>query len=456
MRVFKRVLKHAFRHVLKRVPKRVLKHVPKPVPKHVPKRIPRRVPGFVLPLLVLVAGAGAFAWFKSTEVTPEPLRPQDRAPVVSVQVVAKTAASPSLRIFGQVETPDMSVLTAGVAADIIEVKVLEGNTVRRGQEVIVMDDADAALEILQRQADLAEIEALLESDKIKLRADQAALEAEETLLALARKAVERARRLARSQAGSEASLDQARENEQRQLLAITERRQAIADFASRQLQLRARYDKAAAVLKRAERDHRRTRVKAPFDGRVTEVMVSRGDRAANDTQLLRLYDESQLELRAQVPSAHLAVLRRALDAGQPLRAEAVTVGGGERIRLALHRLSASVDQGQGGIDAFFRARSGRLPVPGGTLEVNLKLPPMENVIVLSPDALYGRDRVYRVQANAQGNVLQSRTVRRLGQLNDAQGRRMLIVAGDGFEAGDQILNSRLPQAVDGLKVKVER
>lgn len=409
-----------------------------------------RISRIPLPLLVLGVGVAVFAGFKFTAKVPEPLRPEDRAPLVSVQVVAKTTASPTLRVFGQVETPGMSVLTAGVAADIIEVNILEGNTVLRGQEMIIMDDADATLDILQRQAELAEIAALIESDKIKLAADQSVLEAEELLLSLSRKAVKRADRLARSQTGSEASLDQARQDEQHQLLAVTRRRQSIDDFASRQRQLQARHDKAAAVLKRAERDRQRTRVKAPFDGRVTEVMVAKGDRAMNDTRLLRMYDESQLELRAQVPSAYLPVLRRALDDGQQIRAGAVD--NGSRITLALHRLAASVGQGQGGIDAFFRAYRGRLPVPGGTLEMNLKLPPVNNVIVLSPDALYGRDRVYLVR----NNVLQSRTVRRLGQLIDAQGRQKLIVAGDGFEAGDQILNSRLPQAVSGLKIKVAR
>ena len=410
-----------------------------------------RVSKLIVPLLVLGVGITVFAGLKLTAEVPAPLRPQDRSPVISVQVVAKTTASPTIRIFGRVEAADMSVLTAGVTADIMQVRVLEGNAVRLGQVMIVMDDTDANLEILQRKAELAEIQAQMEGDRVKLRADRAALEAEETLLALARKAVERADRLARSKAGSEAFLDQARQDEQHRLLAITQRRQSIDDFASRKLQWQARYDKAAAVLKRAERDRERTRVKAPFDGRVTEVMVAKGDRATNGTSLLQLYDESRLELRAQVPSAYLPVLRQALDADEPLRAEAVV--NGARIRLSLHRLSASVNQGQGGIDAFFRAYRGRLPVPGGTLEVNLKLPPMENVIVLSPDALYGRDRVYRVHNN---NTLQSRTIHRLGQLIDEQGRQMLIVAGDGFEPGDQILNSRLPQAVSGLKVRVER
>ena len=408
-----------------------------------------RFPKIVLPLAMLAVGIVVAVVLQFTADVPEPLNPKDRAPLVSVHVVAKTSASPTLRVFGQVETADMSVLSAGVTADILEVKVLEGNAVHRGQEMIIMDDTDAALEILQRQAELSEIEALIESDKIKLAADRTSLQSEELLLSLTRTAVDRASRLAHASAGSEAAVDQARQDEQRQLLAVTQRRQSIDEFASRQLQLKARYDKAAAVLKRAERDRRRTRVKAPFDGRVTEVMVSKGDRATNDTPLLQLYDESQLELRAQVPSAYLPVLRNALDSDRQIRAEAFD--GGRRIRLFLHRLSASVDEGQGGIDAFFRARTEQLPVPGGTLEVRLKLPPMENVIVLSADALYGSDRVYQVLHN----VLQSRTVRRLGQLIDEQGRQRLIVAGDGFEPGDQILNSRLPQAVNGLTVKVE-
>lgn len=402
----------------------------------------------LLPLLILAAGGIVFALFMVTAETPEPLRPKNRAPAVSVQAVIKTTASPTLRIFGEVETPRMSVLTAGVAADIVEVKVLEGNAVRRGQELIVMDDSDAALEILQRQAELSEIEALIESDKIKLQADKAALESEQTLLSLAGKAVGRAKRLARSGTGSEAALDQALQNEQRQLLAVTQRRQAVDDAASRKLQLQARRDKAAAALKGAERDQKRTRVTAPFSGRITTIMVSAGERTKSDSQLIQLYDDFQLELRAQVPSGHIPALRQALDAGQPVNAFATD--NGRPIELVLHRLSANVLEGQGGIDAFFRARGERLPVPGGTLEVNMQLPPIENAVVLPADSLYGRDRVYLVR----GDVLQSRTVRRLGQLSDDRGRQLLILAGDAFETGDQVINSRLPQAVNGLKVRI--
>lgn len=411
-----------------------------------------RVSKIAAPLLVLAGAVIIFAGFKLTAKVSEPLRVREQTPVVSVQVVMITTASPTVKIFGQVEAPGISVLTAGVEADIIAVNVLEGDSVSLGQEMIVMDAADADLEVLQRQAELAEIEALIASDKIKLRADKDALVAEELLLALAHKAVERADRLARSQAGSFASLDLARGDEQRQLLSVAGRQQAIDDFVARQQQLRARADKATAILKRAMRDRRRTRVTAPFAGRITEVMVAIGERASRTTRLIELYDESNLELRAQVPSVYVAGLRRAFAAGQAVAAEinAIWDDSDKRMPLTLHRMSARVGEQQGGVDAFFRAHDGRLPVPGDTLAITLHLPPMENVIVLSPDALYGSDRVYLVR----DNLLHAQRVRRLGQLRDSDGRQRLIIAGDEWKDGDQILNSRLPQAVSGLKVTV--
>ena len=413
-----------------------------------------------LPLLILVVGVGVFWGFLVTSEAPEPLRPVNRAPVVSVQAAVVTSASPTLRIFGRMEAPTMSVLTAGVEADVVAVKALEGDAVRRGREMIVLDDVDAALATLQRRAEWAEIEALLESDRIRLQSDEAALETEEALLALAHKAVERAAQLARSKAGSEAALDQAVRDEERQRLAVIQRRQAIDDAPARRRQLQARGERAEAAVKRAERAQRRTRVTAPFDGRVTEVMVSVGDRTNLGSRLIELYDVSRLELRAQVPNAHIAALQRALDSEQPIIAVAANPDPAhdEPLEFVLQRLSAQVAAGQGGIDAFFRARhsddgdGGRLPAPGGTLEINLTLPPLDNVVLLSPDSLYGRARIYLVRDDA----LRSRTVRRLGQLSDDHGRQMLIVDGAGFAAGDEILNSRLPQAINGLAVRVAR
>ena len=152
--------------------------------------------------------------------------------------------------------------------------------------------------------------------------------------------------------------------------------------------------------------------------------------------------------------------------------------------LSRHRLSAQVGSGRGGVDAFFRAGdgdgdgdgdgagAGGLPVPGATMEIHLRLPPLDNVVLLSPDSLYGNARIYLVR----DDKLQAKTVRRLGRIeagagdgagdgNHAgagdnagagagRGEMLLIVAGDDFQVGDLILDSRLPQAINGLQVRI--
>ncbi|MDD9883786.1 MAG: HlyD family efflux transporter periplasmic adaptor subunit [Gammaproteobacteria bacterium] len=450
----------------------------------------RNIRQFILPPLIIAGGALVFWYLSSSAPPPEPLRAETRAPVVSVRAAEKVTAAPTLRVFGRVESPTRSVLTAGVEADVVEVAALEGDAVRRGQALVVLDGADADLQLRQRRAELADIDAQLDSETVRQRADIDALKTEEALLALRARAVDRAAQLARSRSGSEAALDQAREQHERQRLAVLQRRQSIDDAPARRRQLQARRARAAAAAQQAERDLARTRVTAPFNGRVTQVFVAAGERVSAGGRLLELYDEAQLELRAQVPSGHLPALRRALAAGRTVTAvvapaaEAVDTNAAAAPALVLHRLSAQVGSGRGGVDAFFRAGDGAgdgdgdgdgvgdgaggLPVPGATMEIHLRLPPLDNVVLLSPDSLYGNARIYLVR----DDKLQAKTVRRLGRIDagagdgagagnndgdgdgDGRGEMLLIVAGDDFQAGDLILDSRLPQAINGLQVRI--
>ena len=402
---------------------------------------------FLLPVLIIVAGFSGYSWLKESKEEAEPLQTKNRAPIVSGQVVEIISASPTVRVFGQVETPSSSVLTAGLEADVVRVNVLEGNAVIRDQTLIVLDDTDARLEISQRQSELSEVEALVESDKLKLKADREALQMEKSLLDLSRRAVSRASKLVNTQSGSEATLDEALQNEQRQLLALSARRQAINDFDSRQLQLQARWNKANAALQRAQRDQQRSIVTAPFSGRVTSVMVSAGDRASRSTQLLQIYDDSQLELRAQIPSFYIPSLQQSLDRGESIYARSQILG--KSLQLKLHRLSASVSDGQGGVDGFFRSEDD-LPSLGVTLELELELPALANVVRVSADSMYNQNTVYLIEEQK----LKAIRVNRVGQQVSSSGEQWILLEQQGLDAGSIILNSRLPQAVNGLAVKL--
>ncbi len=155
-------------------------------------------------------------------------------------------------------------------------------------------------------------------------------------------------------------------------------------------------------------------------------------------------------MRTQVPSRYLPALQKVIDSAGTLRAE--MTNNGHSVALELDRLSASVTPGQGGVDAFFRIREGTLPALGTTVEISLDLPLIDQVVLLSTDALYGADRVYRVQ----DNTLKSLRVLRLGQRRAADGRQLMILDGKSFSEGDMVLSSRLPQAIEGLQVKIRR
>ena len=399
---------------------------------------------FILPILILVAGVGAYFHFKSSKQERPRIEKTTHLPVVAAKLVERQSVAPTIQIYGRVESPALSVLTAAIDADVQSVSVLEGDRVEKEQQLIQLDGTDAGLEILQRKADVAEIEAQLASDRRKFEADKQALSNEKALLEISSKEVERARKLAQTSAGTQATLDTALKDEQRQRLAVTLRTQSIDDFGSRQKLWQARLEKANAALRRAERDQARASITAPFTGRVVEVMVSGGDRATRGTPLLRMYDDEKVEIRAQIPARYLSQLRSALDQGQPIKAEAENT----REALTMHRLSASISTGQGGVDAFFRSNTG-LPELGRTMGIILSLPEIENAVLLDTDALYGSDLVYLIQ----DQVLVSRKVKVLG-FRQSEGDAKIIISGEGFSDTDVILSSRLPQAIDGLEVEV--
>ncbi len=400
----------------------------------------------ILPILVLVGSVSVFQYLNSSNEPPLPLSITPQIPVVKMQQVTYVSASPSLTLFGQIEAPGLANLTAAVEADVMEVSVSEGDTVAQGQRLLVMDDSDIVLAIEQRQAEIAEIIALIEDNKIKHQYDQAAVEQERSLLNLSRKAVKRAERLANSQAGSEATLDNALRSEQQQLLSISQRQRSIAEFAPRQQQFEARLTRAKVGLKRDRMDQQRTLVTAPFSGRIRSVSVSKGDRVNRGSQLFQMYDEQDLEIRAQIPNRYLAIIQSNL--GKPGSIQATTLIAGQSVQIELDRLSASVSQGQGGVDGFFKLP----PVPtiqlGRTLEIVVQLPTLHNVVVVPVDAIYGRGRVYLIKAG----VLEGKAVERLGYTRTEDGEQQLILVGSTFQPDDKILISRLPQAVEGLAV----
>ncbi|MCY4051747.1 MAG: HlyD family efflux transporter periplasmic adaptor subunit [Gammaproteobacteria bacterium] len=403
---------------------------------------------FMFPIVILAGGIAGFQFItKNQEESPQLIRTAPEQ-FVFIQKVEKISETPNIRLFGVVETPNFASLSTAIEADVDLVSVLEGETVESGDLLITLNRQDIELDVQQRQAELREIEALISSDHIRHATDKRALETEKNLLKLTSNAVERAKRLMKKNAGSQATLDEALQNEARQQLAIIQREQSINDFPIRQKQLEARLNKASAVLGRSKRDLERASIKAPFDGRIAEVMVTTGDRVPRGGKLLNIYNESALEVRAQVPFSYATKIQQAIDTNQQVLAKAVYEN--QQVNLTLHRLTALIEQGQAGIDAFFRTTSIQLPALGSTLDILVNLPILHNVIVIPPDALYNGNRIYLVD----NNKLVPREVTQVGMRIHENGSQTIILDGSDFSDDENILISRLPRAVSGMQVQI--
>jgi hypothetical protein len=188
---------------------------------------------------------------------------------------------------------------------------------------------------------------------------------------------------------------------------------------------------------------------APFTGRITAVHVSPGDRVHPGDRLVDLFDITATEIRAQVPNRHLAVIRESLGAG--ITIDAIVMMDGSAFALELARLSAKIEAGEGGVDAFFRFAQDRPPLElGRTMAVLVTLPPQRGVFALPATAIYGTDSAYRIRDDRLERV----RLQRVGGYRNGEWGSWSLFRGNALKAGDTLLASQLPNAVEGLSVEI--
>ena len=403
----------------------------------------------IWPILILLIGAGGLAALVNSKPQREALEAEEKAWVIGVMTIEPATATPQLGLYGRVRSPRTANMSSAVTADVRSVDVLEGQYVSSGETMVVLDDREAELLRAQRAAEMADISAQIDNERQRNENDIKALEHEEMLLALSQRDVKRAEKLAKRKVGSEAQIDQKRQAEERQAMAVDQRRFSISEHASRHAQLEARLARAKSLLRRAELDLDRTRVKAPFAGRVSRVSVSPGDRVRGGDEIVTVYNTAEIEIRAQIPTRQVPLVRDALAQGNALEANALVDG--RRLRARLDRFTAQVERGGGGTDAYFRVIEGGKDLPlGRTVELIVDLPEVHGSIALPYEAVYGTNRIYRLD----GDRMHSLDVERVGERRSTDGSGRVLVRSPELQSGDRIVVTQLPNAMDGLRVRV--
>jgi len=410
----------------------------------------RRLRSIGIPLVILLAAVAVFIYMFKTRPEAKSIDATEKTWTVNVEQIQLADWSVMVTLYGKVESLWSSVLTAGINADVLEVSVMEGDAVHKGDVLIYLDERDARLVLLQREADVAQARARISAQRVRNEADMDTLPRERKLLKLDQDEVARLQDLARKKVSSQSALDSARQSVERQAISLAKLRQSINEYEPKMAELESNLTRAEALLEKAKLELTRATLKAPFNGRVARVRVAPGSRVRTGDPLLEVFDTDALVFRALIPQRYLPMINQARKDGQELQ-----VGGSLDDRLltgVLLNLTAQVQQGSGGVEALFKIQGDVSQLQQGRLlELQIKLPEQPDLIALPHEAMYGTNQVYRVDHE---NRLRLLAVERVGETTSGSGESRVLIRAPQLQAGESVLVTQLPSAVDGLLVRI--
>ena len=373
---------------------------------------------------------------------------------VSTIVATPANHASELTLYGKVETPRKTSLTAAVAAHVATVFVVDGDTVEQGTVLVQLDDTEAKLKVTQRRADLNEAQANLASLNLLLAENQANLVHEKRLLDLATRKARRHEKLQSQNSISEDTLNNVLSEESRQAISMARINRIVDDAENQRARATATVNRALALLELAQVDLDRTKLVAPYPGRVNRVHVAPGALVRPGSALVDMYDNQKLEIRVALPTKIMSEVRASLNKPNTNLPEITATLSNNRAKKSagmtyLNRLSAEVAPGSSSVDGFFTLPEQSDIELGASVTLVVRLPPKQNTVAVPVQSMYGHNRIFVVV----NNRLQGLDVERVGELQDSHGRLNVLVRAMSLKEGTEIVTSQLSNAITGLKVQ---
>lgn len=378
----------------------------------------------VLPMATL-AVASAWAWkiFNDRPVVetrpPEIPVPVIRAVPVTLQTLRLTVMSQ-----GTVAPRTQTTLFPEIAGRVLEVSpsLADGGFFEAGAELLRIDPTDYRLQVVQAEAQIAQARLTLETEEAQ--AEVARREWESLGEGEARPLLRRVPQIARA---------------------------------------RAALSSAQAALAQAERNLEKTRIAAPFAGRVLRKNVDIGQYVTPGTSVATIYSVDYAEIRLPLPDEDLAYVDLPLSyrgGGSQKRQPVVLLRAefGQRQHSwtgRIVRTDGTIDPRTRMIHAIAQVADpyGRGPDPdrpplavGMFVEAEIQGRLMQDVVALPRAALRGEDQVL---------VVDSESKLRFRRVSVVRLERERVLIDSGLAEGELVSLATLATVVDGMKVRIQ-
>lgn len=373
----------------------------------------------LIPVLILAAGA-LVAWRAGIPVEapkPQPVPPQTlKTEVLELQ---RGDFAVMLDSQGSVRAHYSTTITPQVAGTIIRIddRFEDGAFFKKDDVLAELDPADFQFAVASAESRLARAEAVLIQE--------------------------------------EARAKQARLNWQD--LGYDEEPSDLVLRVPQLKEARATVDAARADLDQAIRNLDRTRIRAPFDGRVQARAVGLGQAVGGSTPLGEVFATDFAEIRLPLSPRQLEFITLPSHPGDPEVPVTLVdaLGGGEsrQWQAKIVRTEGSIDESSrelfaiARIDDPFGLVSGKPPLRiGQPVRASIRGRVLEDVFVLPRHALRGVNRIYLV--DREPTAIRRQEISPIWSTSD------VLVVRDGLQAGQWLSTTRLPYAPDGAPVEI--
>lgn len=233
-------------------------------------------------------------------------------PMVAAQPVIKADFVQTVVASGHVEAPFRVNIASQIAGIVADVPVSEGQSVKSGDVLVVLDDREAQAAVVQAEGVVAQAEAKLRQlRELTLPSAQEQLKQSQATALNAEQSFDRAKKLAESGAGTRVALDDATKmlDVARAQLRLAEFHVYTAspggsDYVLAETQLR----QASAALSTAQSRLSYTVIKAPRDGVLISRSVEKGNVVQPSNVLMMLSPFIETQIVVQVDEKNLGLI----------------------------------------------------------------------------------------------------------------------------------------------------
>ena len=233
-------------------------------------------------------------------------------PVVQADTVVRADFVQSVVASGHVEAPYRVNIGSQITGVVADVTVAEGQSVKAGDRLIVLDDREARAAVVQAEGAVAQAEARLRQIReVTLPSAEQTLQQSTATVVNAQQSYDRAAQLAANGYGTRATLDDAtkaldiaRAQVRAAELQVFTNRPGGSDFVTAETQV----NQARASLTTAQSRLSYTVISAPRDGILISREVERGNIVQPSNVLMKLSPTGDTQLVVQIDEKNLGLL----------------------------------------------------------------------------------------------------------------------------------------------------